>query len=458
MNEATLEARIDQVLKFVFPTFHQVDIVHQKSFSFRFGHHQVEVDHGQPSKYPERAIFDVLMKIAGVNIILLELKKEGHVIETADIEQGLSYARLLHPMPPLTLVSNGSDNRFYNTYTQKQLDVTTIDLNYLQQLTNNTFKLAANDFKVAIQLLLNSDPILFSSIINSISQEKFQKMTGDERAADKPICAGFQVIRTALTEIDALFGASTPVVGVVGQAFSGKTNLLYQFFLKEKAAGNFVLYVDCSDHNYSILQQLANHFTAGVQTIITKDKVRDWILNSLNQSTTTKFYLLLDNFDPQINDTIKEEAIELIDIFQGGNRVLYTADEYTFRNIHFVKDRKYTTIIGEKSKVIELQEFDDKEYDEANRILFQSHGFLIPPGGEFTFDYRHPRILRCLLPIHKQDSSRGIYAVIYSVPDLEWLAGIAQNRIYTEGVRDLYKKITRCFIHERKENPNEPGF
>lgn len=125
-NEATLEARIDRVLTSAFPTFKDVKVEHQKSFSIKFGHHNVKVDLKEPSNYPSRAIFDILLTIEKKNVILLELKKEGLALTEKDVLQGISYARLLHPMPPLTLISNGIDNHFYNTYTKEIIEATTI--------------------------------------------------------------------------------------------------------------------------------------------------------------------------------------------------------------------------------------------------------------------------------------------------------------------------------------------
>ena len=135
INETTLESRIDQVLRNAFPTFKDVNVIHQKSFSIKFGHHEVSVDLKEPSKYPQRAIFDILLTIDGQNIILLELKKKGLPLSKEDVAQGVSYARLTHPMPPLTLISNGKENLFYNTYTKEKLDVSSADLEYIQNIT-----------------------------------------------------------------------------------------------------------------------------------------------------------------------------------------------------------------------------------------------------------------------------------------------------------------------------------
>lgn len=458
MNEATLTARIDQVLSTVFPTFRQVQIHHQQSFSFHLGHHAVEVDHSDPSKYPQRAILDILLSVEGKNIILLELKREGHPINDDDVDQGISYARLVHPMPPVTLISNGSDNRFYNSYTKEPLPATTIDLQYLQDLTDNSFKLATNDFKHAVQLLLNNDPVLFASIINSISDGRFADMTGTLTDLHRPIACDFQIQRTILNQIEPLFDQETQIVGIRAQAFSGKTNLLYQFFQKQKREGNYALYVNCTDQSYSILQQLANSFTKETKVSTTTDKVREWIINSLDHSSSVKFYLLLDNFNPDMDNDVKTSAIELIDIFQDQNRVIYTADEYNFRAINFIEDRTYKTIIGENSKTIALDELNDHEFESLNTNLTSIHGICLGHGAGYANDYRHLRILRYLLAAFKPYARPNSLMEIISVPNLEILKNIAGNSIYTDTIRDLYRKLVHCFIEEKKRNSTDVNF
>ena len=89
INEAELEARIDRVLSSVFPTFRSVNVEHQKSFSIKFGHHNVMVDLKEPSSHSSRAIFDILLTVDNLNIILLELKREGLPLTEDDIELSL---------------------------------------------------------------------------------------------------------------------------------------------------------------------------------------------------------------------------------------------------------------------------------------------------------------------------------------------------------------------------------
>lgn len=229
INEATLEARIDRVLTYVFPTFREVNVEHQKSFSIKFGHHNVQVDLEEPSKNPVRAIFDILLTIDKNNIILLELKKEGLSINDDDVLQGISYARLLHPMPPITLISNGKDNQFYKTYSKAKIATSSIDFDFIKKLTDNSFQLATNDFKEAVSLLLNNEPKLFSQVINQITEKKFERLYGKIDDFTKPICIDFNIERNAIVKIQSFFSNGASLVGLIGSAFSGKTNLLHQF-------------------------------------------------------------------------------------------------------------------------------------------------------------------------------------------------------------------------------------
>lgn len=453
INEATLQARLDRVLATVFPTFKEVKVEHQKSFSIKFGHHNVDVDLKEPSNYPSRAIFDILLTIEGKNIILLELKREELTLMEEDVLQGISYARLVHPMPPLTLISNGLDNQFYNTYTKEKIETTSVDFDFIDRLTNNSFSLATNDFKDAVNLLLNREPELFSKVINQITETKFGRMLGDLDDFTKSISPDFLIERQSIAKVLSHFSKGSALVGIIGSAFSGKTNLLYQFFLKVKSNKDFLLYLDCSDHNYSIFQQLANHFTQNAKISISKDKIREWLINSLTDLPEGKFYLLLDNFNNDIPEAIKSEIIELIDIFKGVNHhTLYTIDEFNYKRVAYVENRQYKTIIGEQSQLIQLDELSDEEYNATNQLLFDEYRIAIEHGGHYTPEYREPRILRHLISLYREEGEldKEKFTKIDAVPNVNLLYAFSSNKTYNKQIKDIYNKIVFCFFAEKE--------
>lgn len=453
LNEATIEARIDGVLKQIFPTFKDVEVIHQKSFSLKLGHHDLLVNQKEPSKNGTRAISDILLKVDNKNIILLELKKEGLDLTPQDVDQGISYARLIDRMPPITVVSNGIDHLLYNTFTKKELDTKILDTKTLYKLLDNAFTLAINDLKEAVSILLNGNHSLFSEVINDISNTKFEELKGKITDYNSPICSDFSITREIVAQINPLF-ETHPLVGIVSSAYSGKTNVLHQFYLENKA-DHYLFYLDCYDYNASILQELANAFSAKANSIINTDRIREWFINSMSNNNTNKFYLLIDNFNKDIPDYVMKDILELISIFTNHNQFcLYTLDEHNFDQITRIPHRNYRNTIGKKSKVLELEELNFGEFKIALNLLYNNHRINIQHGGHKTQEYREPRILRHIASFYNH-SEKLKYFQLNAVPDLQHLQLFGNNKVFSNSIHALYKKLSSAFLYDskrRKEN------
>ncbi|MBN8856154.1 MAG: type I restriction enzyme HsdR N-terminal domain-containing protein [Sphingobacteriales bacterium] len=450
MNEATLEARIHAVLDVVFPTFREVKIVHQKSFTVKFGHHTVSVDLNDPKSY-SKAVFDILLTIADKPIMLLELKKEGLALTNEDRDQGLSYARLVHPMPPILLLSNGYENKLYNTYTKELLEKDALDIVIIQSLIDSSFRLATKDLREAIDFLLNREGSLFAKVLTRISQGKFAMITGKIAELSKTIVEDFQVERKLVNEVFQLNKDGQNLIGIIAPAFYGKTNLLFQVYSKcALAQGHFVFFIDCKDHNYSIFQQLANEFSRELSFAVSRDKVHDWLNASIRHIDGSRFFILIDNFNDDIPEPVKEEIIELIDLFkETRNSLIYTIDEFSYKKLAHIEDRKYTTIIGQRSKLLMLDEFDIEEYSSANELLFRKFNASIGHGGQFAVEYRHPRIIRQMaIAMSSLTIKSGLYAKIHSIPNVDSLRHFANSEIFTNSVRKAYAQLATAFIKD----------
>jgi hypothetical protein len=459
LNEATLEERIGYVLKTTFPAFQKLKIKHQESFSIKFGHHNVSVDLHEPSKYPASAIFDILLTTEDekTNLILLELKKEGKAITSDDIEQGLSYARLVHPMPPLTLISNGADNLFYNTYLKTKLKKDSVDIEFIQKSIDSAFSLAINDFKQSVDILLNKNPQILSQIINDISTNRFNKLIGNLSDFTRPICEDFIIKRDIVSKLKEKCGEKN-LIGIIGHAFSGKTNILYDFFRSYNGKNSAIYYLDCKESNYSIFQQLSNHLTKEFKFPINKEKVREWIISSLNNLENVSFTFLLDNFGSYTSHNMQEEIVELIDLLQDSNHtVIFTIDLLNYKIIEKVKFRNYLTYFGKDSYIIEINELNIKEFEESSNNLFNVSKSFFEQGAHFSIEYRQPRILRLLAAFFANDSEKlpgGQGFKIIAIPDYELLKLFAKNNSFSYELKELYEKLTIAFITDRINNNN----
>jgi len=459
LNEATLEERIGSVLKTTFPAFQKLKVKHQESFSIKFGHHNVSVDLNEPSKYPARAIYDILLTTEDekTNLILLELKKEGKAITPDDIEQGLSYARLVHPMPPLTLISNGTDNLFYNTYSKTKLEKDSVDIEFIQKSINSAFSLAINDFKQSVDILLNKNPQILSQIINDISISRFNKITGDLSDFTRPICEDFIIKRDIISKLKEKCGEKN-LIGIIGHAFSGKTNILYDFFRRYNCKKSAIYYLDCKESNYSIFQQLSNYLTKEFRYPINKEKVREWIISSLDNLENVSFTFLLDNFGTYTSHSIKEEIVELIDLLQKSNHtIIFTIDLLNYKIIAKDKFRNYLTCFGKDSYIVEINELNITEFEESCNNLYKVSRSFFEQGAHFSIEYRQPRILRLLAAFYANDSKKlpeGQGFKIIAIPDYKLLELFAKNNSFSTELKELFEKLTIAFLTDRFNNNN----
>lgn len=88
----------------------------EDSFSIRLGHNMIVVN-----KTPKQSVIharsDMLLVRNGLPLAIVECKAPHLKLTVDDRDQGLSYARLLHSMPPYTIVTNGRELAVYDTLT-----------------------------------------------------------------------------------------------------------------------------------------------------------------------------------------------------------------------------------------------------------------------------------------------------------------------------------------------------
>ncbi|MEI6579854.1 MAG: hypothetical protein WCN92_10395, partial [Eubacteriales bacterium] len=93
VNEATFEANISSILQKNFPFLNKDDIAHQQTFTVKMGQQEIT----NKSKQAKGRL-DVLIKYKDKPLAVLELKSPKTKLLKNDIDQAVSYARLLDPM------------------------------------------------------------------------------------------------------------------------------------------------------------------------------------------------------------------------------------------------------------------------------------------------------------------------------------------------------------------------
>ena len=299
--------------------------------------------------------------------------------------------------------------------------------------------------------MLGKDHTVFSQIVTSLSEEKFTRLIGDLGDLDKPICREFSIKRSLADVINQQFTKGESLVGVIGSAFSGKTTLLYQIFEEMRSGGHFVYFIDCYDDNFSIFQELANHFSIFTGITVSTDKVRAWLLNSVLTSQDSKFYLIIDNFNKDLADNLRQEIFELIKMFRGGKSyTVYATDELNFLRLAYTKERKLKTTVGDQTKLLQLEEFSDAEFESITNNMFNQYRVSIDYGGHFASEYRQPRILRQLTKFYFDPTHTDRYSRIIAVPDPDHMNVLGQSPVYSDQILEQYAALIKQYLSEEE--------
>ncbi|WP_157678917.1 NACHT domain-containing protein [Methylovulum psychrotolerans] len=126
----------DIKVKYVLPWLEQAGIaLHEiqleRTFSLNIGRQSVIVGVGQTKTRKRDTIccrLDILVKRNGRNLLIFETKADGLQLTDDDRDQAISYARLVHPIAPYTVVTNGSDYRLYDSVTKARIDPKDINI------------------------------------------------------------------------------------------------------------------------------------------------------------------------------------------------------------------------------------------------------------------------------------------------------------------------------------------
>lgn len=393
MNEATFEARVNKELMKIFPCLQQVEIEHQKTFTLKFGHHKIKVNSEENEKKYGR--LDLLIKYKTNNFAVLELKRPGKVITNDDCDQGISYARLITPMPPLVIVSNGKDTYFYKTIDKSKLQIKTIDEDAIEELFKHAFLCAESSMDASIKFLLGKEKSLWKEIVNNYTNDAIDRLKGTITDFTMPITDEFNLKRDIVKQIFKLLKKEKLIV-LEGEPLSGKTNVLYQLYKNKDKNHIIPLYIDASITSQGILKRIANIFSNNLFYNINPDEVRQWMRIGLT-SISDRLVIMIDGLSKDSNDRIKEDLEELIELSNNYNlSIVIAIDKFNLEKFEKTNGRiTQNGILGRASKLY-LSSLDENEFKDAKKYVHNKFNTTFFKGVDFNNEYRNPRILRII--------------------------------------------------------------
>ncbi len=425
LNETEIEVGISHVLKTVFPWIRREDIQHQVRFSIRIGHKTVKTNGNR--NYQAVGRCDILLSYKDQPLAILELKRQGLSLTDDDRKQGLSYARLTDPMSPLVIVTNGDATNLFNVYSGESWSPESKTEEEFRKLVNTTAKLASEDIRDAVEILLGPESSAWVSIIHAITNGTLEDLTGPWDNPLIPFPRDLLFQRKATEDVLKLLDKEKFIL-VSGSPLVGKSNVLREMAIRaEKREDIAVLLLDASSSSQGVFQILANSFSNDLGWPATEENVRSW-LRKLSKSESGPSLVLA--IDGGAIDNIRPTLDELVSGAYGIRlKLVLSVDEASVSKLTKNVTGRQLTRLGKFAKIVSLGPLDDDEFTAATQTLDQYRiGFM--RGGHRAQEFRLPWILRsiCADAVNAEEyKNDSLEAAIPSIPGLN-LLHIARER------------------------------
>ena len=282
--------------------FEMSEISLEKSFSIRLG----------KNKHLVRGRSDILCHINGKNLFVVELKKDSLTISQEDIDQGISYARLLDNIAPFTIVSNGSETKVFDSVTKKELTGTNISEQ--SDFWRNDCTLSTDeDLRIrytALKSFVSFSDSNLKIFCEAQVKDRMSPIVGNIEDSSSKFIKDLHVKRKILHDIfDKFIQKEASVFGIVGNAGVGKTSSMCSLALKS-LQNNFVFFYNAALINKSplhyISQDLNLFFSGKNDSEIVLKK-----LNEFGRTLNKKIIIFIDAIDENINANFSQEISEI---------------------------------------------------------------------------------------------------------------------------------------------------
>jgi hypothetical protein len=191
------------------------DLQFEHTFTIKVGRQSIPI--GRTDKTMHRARFDILVRRGDKNLFIVEVKAQDERLTDEDRDQAISYARLVHPIAPYAIVTNGNERRLYHAITKELIQPADI------QLRGYDASLSEADLLDAQAYFLQLNRSNLSLFCRQQVSSELRRVRGDISDGKKYVPA-LHVAREAFQKVIASFqAATTPGLLLEGPSGSGKT-------------------------------------------------------------------------------------------------------------------------------------------------------------------------------------------------------------------------------------------
>ena len=446
-TEADIESGIDAALKQAFPLLPRGSLSHQTHFSFKFGGKEITID--GTARTSAQARSDIIISLKGRPLAVLELKRPGLDLSIEDQEQGLSYARVMFPSPPLVLVSNGQDSILLATHTGKQWDATATSDQAVAELLKSAARVSEESIKAAVDTLMATNPEVWVQAMRLTSQQELNELSGDWSQRELPFVRDFLIPRKATAEVKHLLKIGRKLILVRGQPLIGKSNVLRELAYTSWTEAEMVVMFIESSGPVPVLRQISDILSRELNWPVTAEEARSW-LKRLSNSNGPQLVIAIDGVG--LDFAALRDQIEDLCSAGFGPKLAITIelDEVIATRIVQNSTERRASRIGRIASSVGVSALDAEEFKAACFAL-QEHRIAITKGGLFSPELRLPWVLRAVTAslIEGLDGrDANVTGVIPPLLSLN-LIGLTRNRFRKDHeLRRRFKGVAAAMLED----------
>jgi len=341
--------------------FEDDELQFEQSFSLKLGRYTVRVD---TSKQIETASprLDILVKRQGHNLFVVEAKTDENALTDEDRDQAISYARLVHPMAHLAVVTNGKEFKIY-----KVGDKSEIDKNKTKMLGYKIDQEMEVIYGEALEYFIGYSEENVQVFCNAQVDEGMKTLLGSRENRDRKFIPELFVPSRKLDKnVEDFLASVKPVFALIGESGSGKTCAMCGS-ARAKIKNSPVLFYRAINLTEGITKSIANDFNWTFSSYF--DDIA--LFKRLNKLFNSKKIII---FIDGVDEWQQQNKVELLGDFavkcRNGNFKLIIScksgqwDKYLNRAGTPTSLSEELFLTDEKMKGYLVESFDEEEFHE----------------------------------------------------------------------------------------------